>query len=101
MPRPPKPPTCTHLVLLALRKVDDFRSVAQLAEITNCTKHQTGVALHEMRRYGAVDVVVDPSGRGWWFANPEIHDKRSRTVAERTIETRPRRKRTKHTEIKR
>jgi len=86
MARSYKEPTTTTLVEEALRARDDFTSTEMLVRSTNRSRNQVSAALHELRKYRVVDVVVDPYGVGWWFALPPEGDTRSRVVAERTPE---------------
>ena len=91
--RAQKEPTSTALVEEALRASDDFMSVDMLVAATGRSRNQVGAACHHLRRFLVVDVVVNPDGRGWWFAMPHDGDTRSRVVEERTPESRPRRQR--------
>lgn len=76
-------PTATTLVLAALRARDDFMSQRQLREaLPGVTANQISAALYSLRKYRAIDVVVEPDGEGWWYALPEVDDKRVRVVPE-------------------
>lgn len=88
-----KRPTHTHLVMDALTHwPNDFASVRELAEATGSRYNQVTAALFHLRKRRAVDVVVESSGTGWWFATPE-EDDRSRRHEERAPETHPRKPR--------
>ena len=91
MTRHAKDPTCTSLVEAVLVVADDFKTVRQLAAETRCTFDQVGAALHHMLRHQAVSFISDASGT-WWYATPQT-DNRIRVVAQRTIETAPRKPR--------
>jgi hypothetical protein len=89
-----KQPTWTSLVLEALRAQDDFLTFSDIrASVPGSNKNQISAALHELRQYRAVDVIIQPDGKGWWFALPADSDTRSRTLEERALESRPRRSR--------
>lgn len=89
-----KVPTCTFKILQALREADDFMSADMISAKTGCDRNQISASLHHLRtRAKVVDVVVNPDGRGWWFALPEDMDTRSIIHEERTPESRPRRQR--------
>lgn len=92
-----KSPTITSLVyevIWARTSIGEFTSQAQLRDLVpGANGNQISAALHDLRKYEAADVVVEPDGTGWWFANPQHMDKRSRIVHERTPETKPRRPR--------
>lgn len=85
-----KQDTTTLLVLSALRERDDFMDLPALLAATGRSKNQLRAALFMLRRYRAVDVVIEPSGHSWWFALPPEGDTRIRVVAERTPESKPR-----------
>lgn len=85
-----KEPTCTSLVLEALRAKDNFMGYADLTKATGCTPNQVSAACFCLRKYRAVDVVVEADGRPWWFALPPESDQRYRPPAERTPESKPR-----------
>jgi len=62
-------PTTTSLVLEALRATQEFMSIDMLRRMTE--RYNVGdvqAALHHLRKYHAVDVVVEKDGTGWWFA---------------------------------
>lgn len=83
-------PTTTRLVLEQLCAApNDFMSLRMLMEATGRDYGAVHAALFNLRNYGAVDVVVNADGTGWWFATgndqrkrvayeivPEIHRKR-------------------------
>ena len=94
-----KSPTITSLVfevLFARTAIGEFTSQGQLRDlIPTANANQISAALHDLRKYEAVDVVIEPDGTGWWFTNPSHMDRRSRVVLERTPESQPRRRRRK------
>lgn len=78
-----KETSTTALVLAALREADDFMTAKMLAEkVGRELRGPVAGALHMLRRYRAVDVVVDPDGVGWWYARPVEEDQRMRTYDE-------------------
>jgi hypothetical protein len=54
---------------------------------------QVHAALHHLRKFRAVDVVVENDGRGWWYALPKENDLRERIYEERIPEDKPRKQR--------
>lgn len=89
----PRVPTHTSKVMDALTHcAEDFMTTQQLMEATGSAYNQCTAALFHLRRRGAVDVVVEADGRGWWFATPGDDD-RTRIIEERTPEDKPRRRR--------
>lgn len=87
-----KRPTCTRLVLEALRGRDDFMDQRMLREETGCTVNQVSAALHGLRHFRAADVLVQPDGTAWWFALPPEEDTRHHILAEIQAEIHRRRK---------
>lgn len=86
-------PTHTSKIMDALTHcAEDFMTTQQLVEATGSAYNQCTAALHHLRRRGAVDVVVEADGRGWWFATPSGDD-RTRILEERAPEDKPRRSR--------
>ena len=86
-------PTHTSKVSQALAECEeDFLSIRMLVERTGSTYNQVNAALFSMRKMGAVDVVVEDDGEGWWFITP-ADDTRTKTVDLRTPEEQPRSKR--------
>lgn len=90
-----KETTCTTLVLEALRAADDFLSRSALVRATGRSYNQVDASTHWLRKRHAIDCVVEPDGRAWWYALPPENDNRSYHVDERTPEDRPRRSRKK------
>lgn len=79
----PKKQTVISLVLAALRESDDFMNQQALREkLPNVSRNAISAALYSLRKYRAIDVVVEVDGTGFWFALPEISDQRQRTVDE-------------------
>lgn len=95
MARIQKEPTTTSLVSEALKSADDFMSYQMLVDRTGRSLNQVVAALHHLRKHHAVDVVVNPDGRGWWYALPDSEDTRSRNVDMRAPESKPRKPRAK------
>ena len=86
-------PTHTSLVLEALRARDNFMGYADLRRATGLSANQVSAACYDLRKYRAIDVVVEADGQPWWFALPPESDQRYRPPAERTPESKPRRRR--------
>lgn len=87
-----KKPTCTSLVLLALRNRDDFMNHRMLMKETGCSINQITATLHNLRQHRAVDCVINPDGKAWWFACPPEDDNRSKHLDEIQAEIRRKRK---------
>lgn len=86
-----KEPTSTRLVFELLIGADDFRTSRQIqAELGLDVNHVTAALCH-LRKHQAIDC-LESSGALWWYATP-TNDTRTRTLAERTPEARPRRPR--------
>jgi hypothetical protein len=81
-----KEPPITKLVLDWLRLRDDFATRSMIAHHTKCRVETINAALHWLRKCRAVDVIVEPDGRGWWFAMPEECDQRIRVMKVRAVE---------------
>jgi hypothetical protein len=88
-----KEPTSTSIVLAELTGADDFRNVKQLKEHTRLCSNRVTAALHHLHKRKCVDFISDANGV-WWYATPECDD-RTRTVEQRTPETRPRKRKPK------
>ena len=89
MPTPPgeRGPTHTRRVLEALTTTgQDFMNVEQLMSATGSKYSQITAALFNLRKFQAVDVVIETDGTGWWFATPERdlrhHQQETRRVEE-------------------
>lgn len=91
MTRRSKDPTCTSLVEAVLVVADDFKTARQLVAETRCTFNQVGAALSHLLKHQAVNFIRDAGGT-WWYATPQT-DNRHHVVAQRTIETVPRKPR--------
>lgn len=87
----PRKTTATTLVLEVLRQRDDFMTKQMLVDVlTNrATREQITSALLWLREVRAIDCVVEPDGKAWWFALPPDHDKRVRHLDEMAIHERP------------
>jgi hypothetical protein len=81
--------TTTTLVLEALRRADDFRTVRQLMAETQRSSNRVTAALHSLRKYGAVDCLAS-DGILYWYAQPPQNDTRMSTRDEYTPESKPR-----------
>jgi hypothetical protein len=91
-----KQPTWTSLVLDQLERYTmqgEFRTMPQIAEELRAERNQISAALSLMRKYSAVDVVIQ-DGEGWWFATSK-DDTRTKHISVRTPESKPRKRRTK------
>lgn len=88
-----KEPTCTSRVEEVLRGQNDFMTYRMIAKATGLDINHVGASCCHLRKFGVVDVVVNPDGTGWWFALPSNMDQRSRIVLERAPESKPRRPR--------
>lgn len=95
--------TYTFLILEYLKKVDDFRTYADLMTAVNDARpdvviNDISAACFHLKKHKAIDSVVDHRGTVFWFATPETDD-RSRTIDERTPESKPRNRRRRVTII--
>lgn len=88
-----KVPTCTSTVERLLRELDDFATREDIIALTGETPNRVSAALHHLRKYKVVDVIIQPDGRGWWYILPTISDQRNVVREEITPESRPRRPR--------
>jgi hypothetical protein len=89
-------PTSVSIVWEYLTKVNDFVTAAQIREVTRLDSNHASAALYCLKKYRAVEC-FESDDVLWWFATPQ-YDQRSRTVDERTPESKPRKKRTKKPE---
>jgi hypothetical protein len=53
-----------------------------LREATGCNENQISASLYELRHYRAVDFILNPDGKGWWYARPPEEDTRLRVIVE-------------------
>lgn len=90
-----KQPTITTLVLEVLRAQDDFLSRDALMKFTGCNADQVSAATHHLRKRHAIDCVIEPDGRAWWYALPPENDNRLFHIDERTPESKPRNRKRK------
>lgn len=88
-----KEPTWTSLVERALRGRDDFMDYRMLMEATGAGYNQVNAACWCLRLRRVVDVVIEPSGKAWWFVLPPELDQRHRKPRLRQPELRPRKRR--------
>ena len=79
--KPVRQTTTTLLVLEALRRGDDFYTIADLVRLTGRSPNRVSAALHHLRHRHAVDVVIQQR-TGFWFARPPEEDDRSRVLEE-------------------
>lgn len=63
-------PSCAGLVLEALIANDDFTNATMLQKLTGLSRDRICAAVAHLRKYRAVDVIIQPDGVGWWFATP-------------------------------
>lgn len=77
-----KCPSHTCLVLELLVGADDFRTSHAIAGELRLLNGQVLAALMHLRNHRAVDCVVEPDGRAWWFSTPDADD-RHYTISER------------------
>ena len=82
--------TFTSLTLEALRAQDDFMDNTMLMHAIGCNRNQLTAATHHLRKRHAIDCVIEPNGKAWWYALPECSDDRTYAVEERTPESKPR-----------
>jgi hypothetical protein len=88
-----KQPTCTSLILAALRERDDFMTYRMLREATGLDVNQVSASCFHLRNRRAIGVEVLPDGSSWWYPLPPEEDNRSRIQEHRTPESRPRKAR--------
>lgn len=84
--------TYTTQVFEWLTKQNDFATHHQVQSALGITRPQALASLVHLRKYKAVDCIVEPDGVSWWFATPEA-DSRTKVLVERTPEAKPRRTR--------
>ena len=78
----------------ALRARDDFTTERMLrAALPDVNANQISAALFSLRKCRSVDVIIDPSGEGFWYALPPELDLRRYRIVERATEFNPRRRR--------
>src|SRR5712691_9876984 len=77
-----KRPTCTRLVLEALRGRDDFMTQRMLRDETSCNTNQVSAACHGLRRVRAADVIVQPDSAAWCCPLPPQGYTRLRAIDE-------------------
>jgi hypothetical protein len=88
-----KQPAATYLVfefLVARTKVGEFSTVEEIASATGVTRANVLSALWALQHYFSAVEAVRAVGTLHWIATPET-DKRTKTLKERTPETKPRR----------
>lgn len=90
--------TCTTLVLVldvldVLRGRDDFMDHRMLQESTGLSSACVHAACYHLRMHCAIDCVINPDGRAWWFALPPETDDCSRTLEQRALEVNKRKPR--------
>lgn len=90
-----KEQTCTSKVMEALQARDDFMTKRHIAEATGLDNHRTTSCLHHLRKYKAVDFMVEDNGTSWWYVLPQECDTRLAVHEERTPESKPRKRRIK------
>lgn len=80
MSRPHKDVTKTSRIEDYLRD-HEFSRRSVIAEATGIHVYAVSVCLRTLKVAGAVDVVVEADGVGWWFLTPET-DTRARKILE-------------------
>lgn len=95
-----KQPTITYLVETMLRKTDDFMNHRMLMKETGAGYNQVHAACHHLRNRHVIDCIIDPSGKGWWYALPKEEDNRIKHYEERVPESKPRKKRREKSKTK-
>jgi len=98
-----KEPTWTSLVMELLERQDDFMTVEMIIEslggqLTGANRNRIYAALFHLRKHRAVDCVVEPDGKAWWYSTSK-EDDRIRTVLERVLEPPGNRKRRKKVKL--
>lgn len=93
-----KQPTWTKLVMGVLEGRDDFMTARQLCDELGASCNQMSATLVHLRKSRAIDCIVEPDGKAWWFVTP-ASDNRTRTVDERCPEEPGSRKRQHKTKL--
>lgn len=83
--------TSTSIVAEYLARVDDYVTLAQVKRDTRLDTNHASAALYHLKKFRAAEC-FESGGVLWWFATPQT-DTRTKTLAERTPEARPRRQR--------
>lgn len=68
-----------------LRSLDDFATIPMIAAALGVARNQVSASLHNLRRVRCADVVIEPDGRGWWFALPPELDAHVRPSPEEIV----------------
>lgn len=84
--RRPTKVTATSLVEEALKARDDFMDKAMLMSATGEDANHVSAACIHLRKHRAIDCIIDPDGRAWWYPLPSDDDNRQRKVVERAVE---------------
>lgn len=80
-----KAPTYQSRVETVLREADDFRTVAEITEVSGVDPQHVFSALWILHRTYTGAEFIKSNGRTYWFLTPET-DTRLRTVDERKLE---------------
>ncbi len=88
--------TYTYLVLECLKERNDYVTYDELYDYVRETRSEVvlshiSAACFHLKEHKAIDFVIDGDGRVFWYFTPESDD-RSRTVDERTPESKPRKR---------
>jgi hypothetical protein len=86
-----KEPTSTSIVEATLKGLDDFATGRQLQELTRLDTCHVSASLYHLKKYRAAEC-MEAGGTLWWFSTPDT-DTRTKTVDERTPESKPRKAR--------
>jgi len=91
-----KEETTTTRVLRVLREADEFMTVDQLIAATRRTRNQVWAAVIHLRDRHAIGVIAQQERSAtisYWYVLPPEQDARTKTVEERALESRPRKRR--------
>lgn len=86
-----KQTTSTTIVEGYLTKANDYVTAAQVRAHTHLDANHVSAALYHLKKFRAAEC-FESGGTLWWFATPQT-DTRTKTITERTPESKPRRSR--------
>jgi hypothetical protein len=90
--RADRKPTWTHVILEAMKTLDDFMTAEQIGQLTGANNSQVSATLHHFKNNGVAEC-LESDGKLWWYLTGE--DKRTKTVDERVPEEKGHRTRRK------